>query len=123
MGKLRRAPKPVTLPSMRAENSGLDPNVALVPPGGNGWGKGLLASSSPTPPVEPAAPEETQLPSAAPRGWSRSSLESPQKPVNVDKAFPELGADESSAARKLTHDVKKTREQRVKEGREGKKKD
>ncbi|KAJ3179463.1 hypothetical protein HDU85_004873 [Gaertneriomyces sp. JEL0708] len=34
---LVQAPKPVDLPSLRRENSGLDPSINIVPSGGTGW--------------------------------------------------------------------------------------
>ncbi|XP_014032469.2 LOW QUALITY PROTEIN: protein PRRC2A [Salmo salar] len=50
----RRMPPPASLPSLKAENKGNDPNVSLVPKDGTGWASKL----------EPADPKSTDVLSA-----------------------------------------------------------
>ena len=50
------APRPFNLPSLRSENSGLDPATQIVPTGGGGWGGARPEDED----AEAAAAEEAQ---------------------------------------------------------------
>ena len=90
-------PKPINLPSRRAENNGFDPNVQLVP--GGSWaapaGKPSQSASSASN-VQSQKAEASDAPptsSASRVAWSVQQTAAPPRPVapNVNSDFPKLG--------------------------------
>jgi hypothetical protein len=91
-------PKPINLPSRRAENNGFDPNVQLVP--GGSWaaptGKAAAqnaasAANGPSPKAE--AQELLPASSASKAAWSvQQPVVAPRPTVSTVSAdFPKLG--------------------------------
>jgi hypothetical protein len=89
-------PKPINLPSRRAENNGFDPNVQLVP--GGSWaapaGKAQPSQSSTNgPPQKAEAAESPPTASASKAAWSVQQLAPPRLAAssNASADFPKLG--------------------------------
>ncbi len=90
-------PKPINLPSRRAENNGFDPNVQLVP--GGSWaapaGKTAQSSQASTngPPQKTEAAESPPTASASKAAWSIQQLAPPRLAAssNASSDFPKLG--------------------------------
>ncbi|CAB1321106.1 unnamed protein product [Coregonus sp. 'balchen'] len=68
----RRMPPPASLPSLKAENKGNDPNVSLVPKDGTGWASKL----------EPADPKSTAAGIAAACGFTDACTDPPENPAS-----------------------------------------
>jgi hypothetical protein len=118
---VRRAPKPVDLPSLRAESTGLDTNAALVTPAGAvGWGSratslahGAVADPAPTTSPAEASPAEAEDSNAgqskAPRTWAKPAAAPavidvpPVKAARLDAAFPQLGSSPEPVRAGMCH--------------------
>lgn len=79
------APKPLNLPSVKKENAGYDPKIALVPAGGSTWNENPAANGHPSTPEAPApipmssvnGPISTTVaPAASPPGPDTSPMSS-----------------------------------------------
>ena len=110
LGKVRQKPlaaKPVALPSMRRENKGVDPRVAIVPTGGGGWGtKTKIVLGAPPPKDTPKEPEPTPEPAPAkpttPKTWGRGSRDNSASTTPNNHQFPTLGQETQPQQREYT---------------------
>lgn len=80
-------PKPINLPSRRAENHGFDPNISL-----GGWSQSKpTGAPAPSQQQQQQASQPQSQPDARP-GWA-GGIQAPQAPslTNNERAFPKLG--------------------------------
>jgi hypothetical protein len=97
-GPIMAVPKPINLPSRRAENNGFDPNVQLVPGGSWAAPTGKAAQPSQTssngPPQKAEAAESPPTASASKAAWSVQQSAAPPRLAassNASADFPKLG--------------------------------
>ncbi len=100
-GPVLAIPKPINLPSRRAENNGFDPNIALV--GGGSWSTSKPTGQSVPASVTPQVQQTQQSPSLDSAGakapWSSqqqasgAGSQAPKPSPNgaPDRGFPRLG--------------------------------
>lgn len=99
-------PKPINLPSRRAENHGFDPNISL-----GGWSQSKpTGAPAPSQQQQQQASQPQSQPDARP-GWA-GGIQAPQAPslTNNERAFPKLGnppPGEKPAGKILLVQVKK----------------
>ena len=96
-GPIMAVPKPINLPSRRAENHGFDPNIQLVP-GGTQWGPsaGAKPPAGNTQNASPsaAAAQKSEAAESSPSTSTRAPWAAQQQPTVIPpRAVPASSAD------------------------------